>query len=143
MRAMVLPILVLLTGPVAADEVIPGPIPATVLRVIDGDTVSVRARVWLGQDIETSVRIAGIDTPELYRPGCEDEARLAAAARDRLVELLGDGPVWLHDIAYGTYAGRVVARVESASGTDVAEPLLSAGLARAYDGRQARAPWCP
>lgn len=143
MRAMILPILVLLAGPAVADEVIPGPIPATVLRIIDGDTVRVRARVWLDQDIETSVRIAGIDTPELYRPGCEDEARLAEAARDRLAELLGDGAVWLRDVEHGTYAGRVVARVEAANGTDVAEPLLSDGLARAYDGRQARDSWCP
>ena len=40
------------------------------------------------------------------------------------------------------YAGRVVARVLTADGTEVAQTLLSEKLARAYDGGR-RAPWCP
>ena len=31
-------------------EIVPGPIPARIVRVIDGDTIVVRARIWLGQD---------------------------------------------------------------------------------------------
>ena len=47
----------------------------------------------------------------------------------------------LRDVAYGTFAGRVVARIEAA-GADVAAPLLAAGLARPYEGRGPRPDWC-
>jgi len=33
-------------------ETVAGPISARVLRVIDGDTIVVHARIWLGQDID-------------------------------------------------------------------------------------------
>src|SRR5690348_503028 len=35
--------------------------PAEVLRVIDGDTFAARVRVWPGLDVETKVRLRGID----------------------------------------------------------------------------------
>ena len=49
--------------------------------MIDGDTIVVRARIWLGQEVETRVRLAGADAPEL-NGGCEVERRLARRARD-------------------------------------------------------------
>ena len=60
---------------------VPGPVPAKVLRVIDGDTLMVRARIWIGQEIEIKVRLAGVDAPEL-RAKCERERILARPARD-------------------------------------------------------------
>ena len=36
-----------------AAERLAGPIPARVLAVIDGDTIEVQARIWLGQEINT------------------------------------------------------------------------------------------
>ncbi len=63
---LVVPLLAALSAPmVKAAELLPGPVTATVQEVIDGDTVAVRARIWLGQAIENRVRLAGIDTPEL------------------------------------------------------------------------------
>ncbi len=129
-----------------AGERLAGPVPALVTAVVDGDTLEVRARIWLGQEIATRVRLAGIDAPEA-RSECPRERELAAAARaflaDRLVPAEPGGPaqVRLHDIANGKYAGRVLARVESPSGQDLAAALLAAGLVRAYDGGR-RAPWC-
>ena len=41
-----------ITSAIAGDAVdgpIPGPVPAHVLHVVDGDTVRVRAHIWLGQ----------------------------------------------------------------------------------------------
>ena len=52
----------------SAEDVLPGPIPATIERVVDGDTIDVRARIWLGQEIVVRVRLAGLDAPELSRP---------------------------------------------------------------------------
>jgi len=37
-------------------------------------------------------------------------------------------------IEYGKYAGRVVARVATSGGEDLAAGLIAAGLGRAYDG---------
>lgn len=127
--------------PATAAEVLAGPVPATVLEVVDGDTITVRARIWLGQAIETRVRLAGIDTPEL-RGACATERNLAARARDRLAEQLSGRRVTLTEIRHGTYAGRVVATVSADGTPDVGRALLDAGLARAYAGRGRRPDWC-
>ena len=67
-----------------AAEVLSGPVPARLVRVVDGDTVVVRARIWLGQEVEIHVRLAGIDAPEL-RGKCARERALAVRARDFVV----------------------------------------------------------
>jgi len=122
------------------SDVLMGPVPAQVLEITDGDTLKVRARIWLGQDVDISVRLAGVDTPEL-RGRCERERQLAQSAR-RLVEtLIGDRPVILHDIRYGKYAGRVLARVTTDGGEDLAARLIADGLGREYGGA-ARRGWC-
>lgn len=70
-----------------ADEALVGPVSAVVERVVDGDTVDVRAHIWLGQTLTVRVRIDGVDAPET-RSDCADERRLAAAARDYLAHRL-------------------------------------------------------
>ncbi len=131
-------------APAPARDILPGPIPAQVLRVLDGDTLEVRARIWLGQDVTVRLRLAGVDAPE-RRGACAHERALAARAEALVQRLLSgdDGParVTLREVRNGKYAGRVVARVVVADGTDLGAALLEAGLARPYDGG-ARAPWC-
>ena len=127
--------------PLPQRHVLPGPIEAEVIRVQDGDTLLVRARVWVGQDIVVHARIAGIDTPEL-RGRCARERRLALRARDFVVARVSSGLVRLLDIRYGKYAGRVVTGIRTDDGTDLGQALLAAGLARPYDGRR-RGGWCP
>lgn len=139
---MSLLVLSLLAGPAGGSEdVIPGPIPARVTGVIDGDTIVVRARIWLGQDVETRVRLAGADAPEL-NGGCEEERRLARRAREFVQAMAAGGRVVLSHITYGKYAGRVVARVRVPGGEDFSEALIAAGLARPYGGGRRRS-WCP
>jgi micrococcal nuclease len=46
--------------------------PAEVVRVIDGDTLEARVRIWPGMDVTTRVRLRGIDAPELHAR-CEGE----------------------------------------------------------------------
>ena len=121
-------------------DVLPGPIAAEVVEVVDGDTLAVRARIWLGQEVSVLVRLAGVDAPEL-RGACARERRLARAARDLVAARIGGRPVTLRDVRYGKFAGRVVARVRTADGAPLAEALIRAGLGRAYDGRR-RLPWC-
>ena len=118
---------------------LPGPIPAELVRVIDGDTIEVRARIWLDLDLTTRVRLAGIDAPELVG-GCPEERRLAGLARDRLAALLGGGPVRLADIQRDKYGGRVVADVLTNEGRSASAAMLATGTAVRWGALGA---WCP
>lgn len=138
-----IPALILGACPAAstAGDTLPGPVEAEVLQVVDGDTLAVRALIWLGQTVETRVRIAGMDTPE-RRGDCEAEKALAEAARQALASLVGSGTVLLRDISNDKYGGRVLARVEAADGRDARQTLMAAGLAAPYEGRGPRTDWC-
>lgn len=142
-------VLLLAAGPenqaAAAEASLAGPVPAVVEAVVDGDTLRVRARIWLDQEVTTSVRLAGIDAPEIAG-ACPRERALARRAREFVARRLetgrNDAPtVRLREVRYGKYARRVVARVETADGLDLGAALLAAGLAQAYDGRR-RPAWC-
>lgn len=137
-----------------AVEPLPGPVPADVVRVIDGDTVEVRARIWPGQYVETRVRLRGVDTPETRRPDCEAEraaGRQATAftqdwlAASALVEASASDfhasavRISLHEIDLGSFAGRVVARIRRADGEDLSDALIQAQLATPYGET---GPWC-
>jgi micrococcal nuclease len=107
-----------ITGAVALapdPDLLPGPIPAEVVEVIDGDTLRVRAQVWIDLELETLVRLRGIDTPEL-RGQCEAEKARARAAKEALARL-------------------------AAGGQDLAQAMIAAGHARAYAGGE-RQGWC-
>lgn len=126
--------------PVSPADRLSGPIAADVVTVTDGDTLAVRARIWLGQIIETRVRLRGIDAPEA-NGACPAEREQATAARRTVITLIRDRPVQLYDIQYGKFAGRVLARVETADGVDLAHELLRRQLVRRYGGGR-RKPWC-
>lgn len=117
-----------------------GPIRAHLVRVVDGDTIEVLARIWPDHYVETLVRLDGIDAPEL-KGRCPEETARAERARARLAALLVGGRLRLADVRYGKYAGRVVARVLTEDGRDVGRILLEENLVRRYDGGR-RQPWC-
>lgn len=127
-------------GPGVPADRLSGPVSADVVAVVDGDTLRVRAAVWVDLSVETLVRIRGIDTPELRGrcPGERDEARAAA---ETLRVLVGDRPVTLREIEGDKYFGRVLADVRTGAGIDVGPAMLATGLARPYDGG-ARGSWC-
>lgn len=127
-------------GDVASRKALSGPIEAEVVDVYDGDTFTVDAYIWLDQQLRIKVRLNGIDTPEL-RTRCVTEKSLAKAARTHTLTRIGGKRVLLHDIQYGKYAGRVLARVLTPDGEDLASSLIKAGLARVYHGGK-RTPWC-
>ena len=129
----------LATAAIAARYEMAGPVTAEVLRVIDGDTLTVRAHIWIGQELTINVRLLGVNAPELSGH-CEEERALAEAARRFLAERLEGRSVTLRDIALDKYGGRVLARVEDRTG-DVAAALLAARLVVPYDGGR-RESWC-
>ena len=124
---------------VVAKYELEGPVAAEVLRVVDGDTLTVRAKIWIGQELTTNVRLSGVNAPELSG-GCDEERALAEAARRFLAERVEGRPVTLRKIALDKFGGRVVALVEDGAG-DLGSALLAARLAVPYDGGR-REPWC-
>jgi endonuclease YncB( thermonuclease family) len=123
-----------------AGERLAGPFAATVERVIDGDSLAVRVKIWLGLDVSTIVRLRGIDAPELSAR-CPEERRRALAAREGLAALVAGGDISLAAVETDKYGGRVVADVADAAGRPLAATLVGAGLARPYDGGR-RGGWC-
>ncbi len=111
-------------------------IPFQVVRVIDGDTIKGLARPWPGIVAEVSLRIRGIDTPEI-RGKCLEEKALANAAKTYLEFLLPtDNIVVVRNIKRGKYAGRVIGDIPM-----IRDAMISAGYARKYSGGK-RKPWC-
>ena len=115
-------------------------IPARVVSVYDGDTVRVEASMWPGMTWKGSVRVDGVDTPEL-RGKCEAEKVKARAARDFVRARIGKRVV-LTDVKKGKYAGRVVAGIRLKDGSDLTQLLIRQGHGRPYGGGR-RQGWCP
>ncbi len=113
---------------------------AEVVRVIDGDTFEARVAVWPGIEVDTKVRLRGIDAPELHAR-CDDERVHAQAARAALERMLAEGGVAGSQVGIDKYGGRVDAAVSTRDTADVSAALLGGGWARRYDGGR-RGSWC-
>jgi len=100
--------------------------------VVDGDTFYFR---------DISIRLSGIDAPEINPPECAREADLGARASLRLMELLNSGPFEL--VRAGAededQYGRKL-RFAVREGERFGDILEREGLARAWAGRHLS--WC-
>jgi endonuclease YncB( thermonuclease family) len=114
-----------------------------VVRVIDGDTVVVNAHVWPQLTVEkASIRVLGIDTPELHGK-CEAEKAMAKKAKAMMAEAFPPGTlVQLLGVKPDKYGGRFNARVLSADGQSWAALLFDAELAAPYTGQGPKRDWC-
>ena len=116
---------------------------AVVTRVVDGDTVNGVVTIWIDQRVTTSIRVRGIDTPEL-KGACDSERALAQMAKSQVENLLPAGStITISNIGPDAYQGRIDADVTMADGRKLADVLIGEGLARAYDGKTKRRGWCP
>lgn len=103
-----------------------------VVSVYDGDTFKVDIEGWpaiIGDDI--SVRIMGIDTPEI-RGTSGFEKDMALAAKQKLKDILSDNTIYLYNLQRDKYF-RILASVKVGN-IDVAERLIDIGLAKRYFG---------
>jgi len=109
-------------------------ISARVIRVIDGDTIEVQIPDPIKHTETTRVRLIGIDCPETAHPGFSSKpAEPLADEATALTRSLVDGrmvvlriePQQTRDIY-----DRLLAHVDVPDGTNLAEHLLVAGLAR-------------
>ncbi|MGH6903270.1 MAG: thermonuclease family protein [Geminicoccaceae bacterium] len=99
--------------------------------VIDGDTIRYGG---------IKIRLADIDAPEVFSPGCASEATRGERATRRLLALMNDGPFQL--VAGGRDEDRYgrKLRVIERDGRSLGATLITEGLARPWDG--ARRSWC-
>jgi len=112
---------------------------ATILRVVDGDTVDVDIDLGFGiWQRSERVRIMGIDTPE-SRTSDEEEKVFGKAAKKRLTELLQEHTILMTEVnkagedMKGKF-GRILGDFKTDSGTRVTEVLINEGHAVAYFG---------
>ena len=112
------------------------------LRVIDGDTIDVRADLGFDVSLRLRLRFAGINTPE-SRTRNKEEKALGLAAKARLKEVLESADsIEFESFGKGKF-GRVLATpyvVNNDKRTDVCQLLVREDHARLYDGGK-REPW--
>jgi micrococcal nuclease len=107
--------------------------PVRVTCVVDGDTI------WYQGE---KIRIADLDTPEVGKPGCANEAAMGRKATQRLQALLNAGPFSLEPNTFGASEdkyGRSLMLV-TRGGTSLGDVLVAEGLAERWGGP--RRDWC-
>jgi micrococcal nuclease len=120
---------------------------ATVLKVVDGDTLRISVRGWPAPFTPIDVRVVGVDAPEHVRPPaqaqCEVALGLKAQAYARGLVAPGQAVTVTWSGHHEKY-GRLLARVTLPDGRDWGQAMVAAGLARAYgaDGSLHKQPWC-
>jgi endonuclease YncB( thermonuclease family) len=116
---------------------------ATVLRVIDGDTVAFAAP-WLPDPLkkELSIRVFGVDTPEKsFRAKCPAEDKLGQAATAFTKDsITGAKKLQIILMDWDKYGGRVLGDV-IVDGQSLRKLLITKGYAREYYG-EAKTSWC-
>lgn len=108
------------------------------VTVTDGDSVILPAT---GMATGLRLRLEGIDTPEM-NGRCPEERAKAQEARSRLIQLTAPGVTIQSNLEFDRY-GRILSRLITREGKDVAEIMVREKLAHKYDGKGARASWCP
>jgi len=112
---------------------------ARYLSNYDGDTVTLRVAIWPGLNVETAMRIGGIDSPERHGR-CPQEKDLAEQASVALRELLEGKDLVVFVKKFDKWGRPLI--VLWVGGQNVALYMLAKKLARPYDGG-VRGAWCP
>lgn len=99
--------------------------------VVDGDTFRLEGEI---------IRIADIDTPEVFDFQCASEKARGDRATRRLTALLNAGAFELEPIDRDTDQYGRSLRIVTRQGHSLGRVLVAEGLARQWDG--ARHPWC-
>jgi endonuclease YncB( thermonuclease family) len=108
-----------------------------VIRVYDGDTIHIAARLHIdGINIPRlfrySVRLRRIDSPEMKTKNSR-EKELAVKSRDALSQLIMGKMVVLENVEYDKY-GRILAEIVMEDGVNVSDWMIRGGYAVEYDG---------
>ena len=104
---------------------------ATILRVIDGDTLDCFLDVGFDIQLKQRLRLAGINTPE-SRIKDKREKELGLEAKEFTKNFVKDKETLIHTIKKGKF-GRLLCEV-FVNGKSLNKALVKAGLAREYFG---------
>lgn len=108
-----------------------------IVKVYDGDTVTISARIYITETQVTklfrfNVRLRGIDSPEIKTKN-DKERMLGIEARDGLRAFIMNEIVTLENVDYDKY-GRILADIITKNGTNVSDWMLSNDYAVKYNG---------
>lgn len=113
---------------------------ATILRVVDGDTVDIAYFLpYMKQPMKARARIYGIDTPELRprknNPEREQVKRDAELAKMFLQSLVGAKTLHITCHGFDSF-GRMLCEFFLDDGTNVGREMLRHGFAKVYERRR-------
>jgi micrococcal nuclease len=97
-----------------------------VLRVIDGDTYEIQVDLGFHMHKVDRFRIAGVDTPETWRPKTESEKEHGLKATQFVKDLIEGEKVVIETIKADLY-GRYLCNIEL-DGQDLAILIIEAGF---------------
>lgn len=111
----------------------------SLIAVVDGDTVKCD---------DQNIRLigdgapfkSGFDTPETYRPKCQQELELGRAATSRMLELVRDA-VGIEDTGKHDHYGRALGRLILKNGQTAGEVLIAEGYAKPWKPKS-KIDWC-
>jgi endonuclease YncB( thermonuclease family) len=136
----------LTSGEIPASLIGNGQLQGTATFIMDGDTFKffhqpdasfqVPTRIHDLKSTTMSVRIAGIDAPEVSHGDGQPGMAFGQEAKDALSKMIYKKPVVLRLLDRDQY-GRLVAAVSYDGGQDVATKMLAEGFAHLYTGRDA------
>jgi len=125
-----------------------------IVSVYDGDTIKTNLSWRLPAPLnKVSIRILGIDTPEmpaksyavtgkLNRAKCIKEAELALKAKARVQQLIGQHTkMRVYNFKWDRNGGRILGDV-IIDGVSISKTLIQEGIAVEYYGRGTKQDWC-
>lgn len=105
-----------------------------VIKVYDGDTITVMFTPEPGKFIKKNIRVEGIDTPEIKRASAL-EMKAGKAVADKIRTLLLNNIYWLKITKYDKYGGRMVGTIYINPKTTLGDYLIEKGWAKPYFGK--------
>ena len=101
---------------------------AYISRVIDGDTVVAQVDLGFNMKYGIKIRVSNLDTPETFRPRCDEEREHGRQATLRAKTLLLGEDVHISSEKDPGLYGRYTASIELQDGRDYAETMKSEGF---------------
>lgn len=133
-------IMLIVAPPYAHAEELFGPYRATVIEVVDGDTLRLNVNVWPKLYEKTLFRIVGVNAPEIHGKVSDCEKTVGQAAKAFTVAFApAEAEVIISGVKLEKY-GRALGHL-SVNGQDLGKALLAAGHARSYNGGRKEF-WC-
>jgi micrococcal nuclease len=121
-----------------------GPYRATVVRVVDADTLEVHVELWPDLVQTATIRVRGVDAPET-RSKCETEKALGLEAKEWVEKIYPAGEVIrIEDVEHDSLSRYVadVKRWRSDRWLPLANELLKKDYAEIWYKGQQDVPWC-